>query len=209
MIIPDLAQRRDTETYYNLLPCPCNLAFWICAWLAKRLHLIDETCGFWNLKSESKMMAFRWLREIGKAFGILTKWFILIATQRVKMTLDMVDTGRGENCQCSRITIFHDIEVPHWPIAKHKLSQWNWFGNNNCQRILFLLKNKNHDLRDIAAKKKWKPMFSIWRKFSSQTKLRFSETVWSVQTLQTFGQKMKKKAWEKCFESLMMKQMIK
>ena len=105
------------------------------------------------------MMAFRWLREIGKAFGILTKWFILIATQRVKMTLDMVDTGRGENCQCSRITIFHDIEVPHWPIAKHKLSQWNWFGNNNCQRILFLLKNQNHDLRDLAAKKSENPCF--------------------------------------------------
>ena len=36
-------------------------------------------------------------------------------------------------------------------------------------------------------------MFSIWGKFSSQMKLRFSETVWSVNTLQTFGQKMKTK----------------
>ena len=108
------------ENYYNLLPCPCNLAFWICAWLAKRLHLIDEPCGFWHLQSESTKMAFKnWLWEIGKAFRILTNWFILITTQRVKMTLDMVDTGRGENCQCSRITIYHDIEVQHRPIAKH------------------------------------------------------------------------------------------
>ena len=43
------------------------------------------------------------------------------------MTLDMVDTGRGENCQCSRITIYHDIEVQHRPIAKHKLSPKNDF----------------------------------------------------------------------------------
>ena len=41
----------------------------------------------------------------------------------------------------------------------------------------------------VPPRKKWKSMFSIWRKFSPQLELRFSGRLWSVDTLQNFDQK--------------------